>query len=203
MLNLFAEAIYKGATDRNDNTLPKIVRFLNCLFVLLFVTSMFFPLKDIFAKHLAILDVELISDAASVVWYCAIFLFWICTSITFILSIPYAILDGIENKTFYKKTFKSTYIIIAFFHAAQNANIGIFDYLALSSFTLLFIAPERLASMIETTFQLGNIIKNISMCLLALSAIVCAVSMLIYIVIKWIFPNYYEYRQIIDKIFKN
>lgn len=203
MINTFVEAMVKGVVDRKDHTISKIVTFLNCLFALLFATSMFFPLKDILARHLMLLDIELISDAGLLVWYCAIFLFWISTSISFSLYITYSILDKVEKKSSYNITFKAVPRIHTFFCAAHSAYLNIFDYIALSSFTMLFVAPERMQSVFEASFQWGNIFKNISIIFILFAAIECAISMLIHITIKWILPNYYEYKHIEDEIYED
>lgn len=203
MINAFVNAVVKGVTDKNDHTISKIVSFFNCLFVLLLVTSMFFPLKEILATHLVSLDIELTSDIALVVWYCAIFLFWISTSISFVSYIIYATLNKVEKKSEYKKSFEATNKMHTFFCAAHTAYLGIFDYIALSSFALLFIAPDRLLSVFKASFQWGNIFKNISMIFVALGAIECTISIIILIAIKWVMPDYYRYKHISDEIYKD
>ncbi|QRV20201.1 hypothetical protein [Lacrimispora saccharolytica] len=196
-------AVVKGISDRNDHTISRVVSFLNCLFTLLLATSIFFPLKDIFVKYLVLADVKLISDVALVVWYCAIFLFWISTSTSFISFIAYSVLKKLESKIFYNKPFRATDRMHTVFGATHTAYLSSFDYVALSSFALLFSAPEKLLSVCEESFQWGNIFKNISMIFMGLSGIECVVSMIILISIKWVMPNYYTYKRIEDDIYKD
>lgn len=198
MINSIVDIIVKGFSERNDHTISKIVSFLNCLLVLLLATSMFFPLQNIFAKHLATLDIELIADIALVVWYCTIFLFWITTSVSFISMIAYSILNNIEKKRDYKTVFKVTDRIHTFFCAAHTSYLNIFDFLTLSSLVLFFVAPERLLSVFRESFQLESVFKGIIMIFVVIGAIECVFSVLIHIIIKWVIPNYYQYKHICE-----
>jgi len=196
-------AVVKGISDKNDHTISKIVTFSNCLFALFLATSIFFPLKDIVVKHLELVDIQFISDVALVAWYCAIFLFWISASTSFISLIACSILKKLESKIFYNKPLRATDRMKTIFSATHTAYLSIFDYVALSSFTLFFTTPERLLLISEESFQWGNIFKNISIIFMTLGAIECLISMLILITIKWIMPNYYIYKRIEDDIYKD
>lgn len=200
MISAFVEAMVKGVTNRNDYTVSKIVNFSNHLFILLFVTSNFFPLKDIFLKYLNVFDIELISDAALVMWYCATFLFLISTFISIASYLVYLILEKAEKKFDYKKITANVYTL---FCAARSAYSSIFDYIALSTFILLFVAPGKLLSAFETYLWTENILKIIFIFFVVPGAIDCVISMLIFSAIKWIMPDYYNYKNIADEIYKD
>lgn len=190
--------VIKGISDKNDHTLSRVLFFLNCVFALLIATNIIFPLRDIASKYLDTPFTQIVSDIALVVWYCSLFLFLIGTSVSIISCIVFIVLNKVENV---RGQIKATDMAHRLFCTAHSAYVHIFSYITLTSFILFFIEPNELVPTV-TSFLLRSVcnpLKLAAIIFASLCIIECSILLLIDIVIKWIFPDYYEYEDIYEK----
>lgn len=194
MKESFIYAAIKGITDRNDRTIRKLIFFFNSLFALVIVTSFLFPLRDIFLKYINLFNIRLIADITFVLWYCSLFIFQVSSTISIISLLISGILEHLEGKFPDYDLFMLSDKAHITFCTTHSAYIIAFDYFTLSSFILFFTVPTELILIITSFFQWTNWFINITIFFAFICAIECSISLLSYIIRKWIFPRYYDYK---------
>jgi len=156
MMKLFLETALNNNADKNNRTIQKIIFFMICLFSFLIVTSIFFPIKAIHNKYLALIEIEVILDVTLIVWYCSIFLFLVSICASILLFVICYILDKIE-----KTPSSIRNKLEALYQTAHVSYINVFNYLVCTSFVLLFISPDILLLSFNDFLYSCNIILYI------------------------------------------
>ena len=196
LLNLFDSFI-----NRKDHTFSSLIFQLNCMFILIVVVNLFFPVQEIIATILENFNnIDLVLNISTVGFYCALFLFFSNASLSPLLYMSSVIADRMEeSRPFYREDPISVKLYRLFSYS-KVAFISNFDLLVFFCFILYFFDLNKLIVFLNEFVSHWYFYKILMLCLSFIPALYSATDFLIGAIRKFLVPPFVSS---VDKLVSN